>query len=124
MRQTNDCLCCGSRYWNDKTKIEKAFDKLEKERGRKIELVIEGEADGADRLARAVAESRGTPVCGFFANWHYFGRAAGPRRNASQIRFIAVDIVLAFHRDITKSSGTRNMVEQARKKGIKVKIIT
>lgn len=115
-------LCCGDRHWSNKRKIEKEFDRLE--RKHKIELVIEGEADGADRLAREVAEDRGIPVCGFFANWTYHQRAAGPIRNASQIKFIHVDLVLAFHSSISDSRGTANMVNQAKKKGIKVRIVT
>jgi hypothetical protein len=34
------------------------------------------------------------------------------------------DLVLAFHDDLRKSSGTRNMVEIARKAGIETRIIT
>jgi hypothetical protein len=33
------------------------------------------------------------------------------------------DLVLAFHDDISKSKGTRNMVDQAMKAGVKVVII-
>jgi len=115
-------LCCGSRWWDNVRKIEKEFDQLERD-GHRIQLVIEGEADGADKKSRAVAEARKIPVCGFFANWTYLGKAAGPIRNSSQIKFIRVDLVLAFHPNIERSKGTKNMVEQARKKGIKVKII-
>lgn len=116
-------LCCGSRWWDNIRKIENAFDELEDE-GHRIQLVIEGEADGADKQSRAVAEKRKIPVCGFFANWAFLGRAAGPIRNSNQIKFIVPDIVLAFHSNIEKSKGTKNMVEQAKKKGIKVRIIT
>ena len=137
-------LCCGSRYWDDKRKIEKEFDKLEK-KNYEIVLVIEGEADGADKLSRAVAESRGIAVCGFFANWTYYRKTAGPIRNSKQLQFgMAVAegsdstpggagysvrrqpfkfLVLAFHHNIQKSTGTKNMVEQARKKGAEVKIV-
>ena len=115
-------LCCGSRYWDNIKKIEKEYDRIE-DGGHRIQLVIEGEADGADKLSRAVAERRGIPVCGFFANWAKFGRAAGPIRNGSQIRFIKPDIVLAFHARIEESKGTKNMVDQAKRKGIKVRII-
>lgn len=116
-------LCCGDRHWDNIKKIEKAFDQLE-DKGHRIQLVIEGEADGADTQARNVAEKRKIPVCGFFANWAFLGRAAGPIRNANQIKFIKPDIVLTFHSQFENSKGTKNMVDQAKKKGIKVKIIT
>ena len=116
-------LCCGSRYWDNIKKIEKEFDRLENE-GHRIQLIIEGEADGADKLSRAVAEKRGIPVCGFFANWAFYGRAAGPIRNGNQIKFIKPNVALAFHSNIHESKGTKNMVEQAKRKGIKVRIVT
>lgn len=115
-------LCCGSRYWKDRKKIEEAFDRLERD-GKRPVLVIEGEAKGADKISRSVAEARGIPVCGFFANWAFYKRAAGPIRNGNQIRFIKPDLVLVFHSDIRHSKGSKNMVAQAKKKGIKVRII-
>jgi len=137
-------LCCGDRHWTNWTKIAKEFDRLKRHRY-KVVLVIEGEAVGADRLCRSVAEMRGIQVCGFFANWEFHQYAAGPIRNKKQLEF-AINIrngsdttpggagynvgpqhyelmVLAFHSNIEKSKGTANMVKLARKAGIKVRII-
>jgi len=34
------------------------------------------------------------------------------------------DLVLAFHRDLTKSKGTRDTVEQARRAGVECRLVT
>lgn len=88
------------------------------------DLVIEGEAPGADTLAREAAEYFGIPVLAFPANWQKYGRAAGPIRNTEMLNEGKPDMVVAFHNDYLHSKGTKNMVEQALKRGLKVVIQT
>ena len=113
-------LVCGDRYWTDKEMIR---EKLIKNK-HNIDLIIEGGANGADRLAFECAKELDIPVMEFSAGWAKFGRAAGPIRNKQMIDEGKPEIVLAFHDDITKSKGTKNMVEQARKRGKIVYIYT
>jgi len=55
----------------------------------------------------------------FPAEWNKFGKAAGPKRNKEMA--IAADALIAFWDG--KSRGTKNMIELAKQKGLKVKVI-
>jgi hypothetical protein len=113
-------LVCGDRYWTDKEMIK---EKLSKNKDN-IDMIIEGGANGADRLASECAKELGIPVMEFPANWKKYGRAAGPIRNRQMLDEGKPEVVLAFHDDITKSKGTKNMVEQARKRNKTVYVYT
>lgn len=60
---------------------------------------------------------QGVPVEVHYANWHEYGRAAGPKRNQAMVDSGA-DFALAFPYE--GSRGTRGCVSLARKAGIKV----
>lgn len=107
-------LVCGDRNWTDIKAIFRELSKLPHGT-----IIIEGEANGADKLARYEAEFLGFQVLPFPADWKKYGRAAGPIRN-QQMLDQRPDRVLAFHPDLDKSKGTRDMVMRARKAGIKV----
>ena len=51
----------------------------------------------------------------FPAQWSKYGRAAGPLRNTQMLSEGNPDIVLAFHDNIKRSRGTRNMIVQSLK---------
>lgn len=110
-------LVCGDRNWTDRDKIRNLLITFPKDT-----IIIEGEAKGADTIARDVAISLGLSVLPFPADWNLYGRAAGPIRNKQMLTEGQPDQVHAFHSDITSSRGTRNMVNQARAKGIPVEI--
>jgi predicted RecB family endonuclease len=115
-------LVCGDRNWTDRNAIYyclKALMLLYKP-----VVVIEGECRGADLMARSVAEQLGLEVVPFPADWKKLGRAAGPVRNRQMLEIGKPDLVLAFHADLEHSRGTRNMIEQARKKRIQFRVIT
>lgn len=59
----------------------------------------------------------------YFAEWNKYGKSAGPIRNKKMIDEGNPDIVIAYHDDIENSKGTKNMITQAKDKGIKVQII-
>ena len=108
-------LVCGSRHFTDYDLLEKVLDEYD------ITVVIEGEARGADTLARTYAERRGLDVCAFPAQWDKHKKAAGPIRNTQMLVEGLPEIVIAF---LAKDSrGTQNMIDQARKKGIKVDVV-
>jgi hypothetical protein len=58
------------------------------------------------------------------AQWHKYGRAAGPIRNQQMLAEGKPDLVLAFHDDIDGSRGTKDMVNRARRAGVKVEVIS
>lgn len=111
-------LVCGDRNWSDKKKIRARLSLC-----LVGTTIIHGAARGADSIAGEVARELGFEVCEFPAEWERFGRAAGPIRNRQMIEEGHLDYILAFHSDLSKSKGTKNMVEQAKKVGIPVEII-
>ncbi len=110
-------LVCGSRDWEDYGAIVRELTKLPYDT-----VIIEGEARGADTLARQAASRQGYNVEAYPADWAQYGRAAGPIRNKQMLDEGKPDLVLAFSEDIENSRGTANMVMQARKRGIEVKV--
>jgi hypothetical protein len=90
----------------------------------KIDVVIEGEARGADTMGRLAAEDFGIPVLKFPANWGVYGKVAGPIRNRQMLSEGRPDLVLAFHNDIANSRGTKDMVKAAMKAGIETHVWT
>lgn len=108
-------LVCGDRNWTNGRLIREHLQVLG------AEVVIEGEASGADSLARKAAEELGLEVVPFPANWKKFGRAAGPIRNQLMLDEGKPTYVLAFHNDIEHSKGTKDMVARARKAHIPVR---
>jgi len=109
-------LVCGDRNWSDREAICACLRTLQ-DRG--YDIVIEGEARGADRIARDVAKELGFDILKFPADWSRYGRSAGPIRNR-QMLDQRPDLVLAFHEDIAHSKGTADTVREAQKRGIEV----
>lgn len=105
-------LVCGDRNWKDLACILNVLKTV------KPDVVIEGGARGADSLARLAAESLNIPVEEYLANWEEYGRAAGPLRNQEMLDKGKPDKVVAFHNDIEKSKGTKNMINLAKRKGV------
>ncbi|MDE1838136.1 MAG: DUF2493 domain-containing protein [Euryarchaeota archaeon] len=112
-------LICGSRDWTDGEKILHELATLQC-----VDLVIEGEAPGADTLSRRAAEQLGIPVLPFPADWEKHGRAAGPLRNQRMLDEGRPDQVLAFTDDLNSSRGTAVMVACARRAGVPVHLIS
>lgn len=111
-------LICGSREWADGGAIYQKLAQLHD--GKNVVIVIEGECRGADVLGRQAAEQLRIPVLAFPAEWKKYGRSAGPIRNAQMLREGKPAVVLAFHDDLAHSAGTKDMVERAKKAGLKV----
>ena len=113
-------LCTGARDWDDIATVRRALETLPPE-----SHLVEGGAKGADALCALVARELGFTVHEVRADWNRYGRAAGPLRNRKMLdEFPLIDIVFAFHRDLTQSRGTKDMVRQAGQRGIPVKIFT
>ena len=87
------------------------------------DVIMHGAAKGADTLAGEVAERMGFKVVRFPADWNKYGKKAGPLRNR-QMLDEKPDLVLAFHPDLAKSKGTKDMVARAKAAGIVVRHFT
>lgn len=108
-------LVCGSRHFQDYDLLKEVLDAYS------ITCIIEGEARGADTLARLYGERHGIPVSRFPADWKTYGRAAGPIRNTQMLREGKPELVIAFRGP--NSRGTQDMINQAEKANVPVRII-
>ena len=79
-----------------------------------ITLIIEGGANGADRLARRWAIVEGVPYETHEANWTRYRQLAGSERNTRMLREGKPDLVVAF----PGGKGTRHMVTIATEAGV------
>lgn len=86
--------------------------------GFEIEEVVSGCANGADKLGEKWAFENGLPIKRFPADWDRNGKAAGPIRNRKMAEY--ADALIAIWDDM--SPGTRNMIHEARKRGLKVHV--
>ena len=112
-------LCCGDRKWKDAELIRNALTRIGM-----YPIIIEGECEGADLLARDVAEQIGFEVIPFPANWARYKLGAGPVRNQQMLDEGKPDLVLAFHDNLLgRSKGTKDMVLRAVIAGVPVRVI-
>jgi hypothetical protein len=122
MGRVNDMnvLVCGDRNWDNKEAIMRQLRKIRETYDWVV--LIHGGARGADTLAaEAARELEFDAIIECPAKWKSEGRPAGPKRNSRMLIF-RPKRVLAFHENIAKSKGTKNMIELAKKNGIKVKL--
>ena len=84
--------------------------------GFRITEVISGGAPGIDSLAATWAEQHGIPVARFPADWNRYGRRAGPIRNTEMAGYAEALIAVWDG----QSRGTRNIIQLARKHGLRV----
>lgn len=110
-------LFCGDRNWTDAGWIMQVMNALKSNLG--PFSVIEGEAQGADTIAKECAESLDLMVLPFPADWKTHHKAAGPIRNALMLKQEPA-AVIAFHLNLEQSKGTRDMVNRATKAGVPV----
>jgi hypothetical protein len=113
-------IVCGGRtygwplkgYLSESDKKHDAI-RIERERKQLFEVldllapieIAEGEAPGADSLAREWAEARKIPFQRFRALWETEGKLAGPKRNRRMFESFEPDGVVAF----LGGNGTRDM---------------
>lgn len=82
-------------------------------------VIVSGCASGADAIGERYAEENGFEVEKHPADWHKYGRSAGPRRNRQMAEIC--DNVICFWDE--KSRGTKSMIDCAKKLNKPVKII-
>jgi hypothetical protein len=116
-------LVCGSRDWTDEDAVRERLGRAVARFGRERLVVIAGGARGADRQAEACARELGVAVEVYPARWDRHGRSAGYRRNVLMLDRLADfphRYVIAFSNG---SRGTQHTIDQARRRGIPVRVI-
>ena len=104
-------LIFGSRTFDDRESLYRIMD--DHDRNKKISVVIEGEAPGADTLGREWAKARGIKVEKFPADWERYGKAAGPIRNRQMISEGKPDMAVGFvDKPLMYTKGSKNMHDQ------------
>lgn len=78
--------------------------------------IVSGMAPGVDTLAVQYATENNLPLQQFWAEWEFYGRAAGPIRNRQMAEY--GEALVAIWDGVSR--GTKNMIETAQKKGLVV----
>lgn len=113
-------IIAGSRNFTDYTLLAQKCDSiLSAKRQDSNIIIVSGTARGADQLGERYAQERGFQIMRFPANWNRDGYRAGPIRNAQMAE--NADALIAFWDG--QSRGTKNMIENARRKGLAVRMV-
>ncbi|SRR5258706_6413476 len=112
-------IVCGDRNWTNQGLIDRVLEGIALEFPNLV--IVEGCARGADTMAESWANWYEVPIEHHPAEWKVYGNSAGSRRNKEMLA-AGAELVVAFHRDIDKSKGTRNMVQQARAAQIPIRL--
>jgi len=110
-------IIAGGRNFTNYEQICKVCDSILQDQTN-IEIVSGAYYKGADKLGEKYAKERGYKITQFPANWNQYGKAAGPKRNQQMAEY--ADALIAFWDG--KSKGTKNMIEFAKSKSLKIKI--
>jgi hypothetical protein len=81
-----------------------------------ITEVVSGMAPGVDTLAIQYSQENNLPLAEFHADWNQYKRAAGPIRNRQMAEYGEALIAIWDG----ESRGTKNMIEEATKRGLQV----
>lgn len=117
-------LVCGSRHFQD---FDLMRDVLLKYFNGAGDVLIHGMARGADQLSERIVvdlfhDLGNIPAIERYpADWERYGKSAGPIRNGQMLEKGKPDLVIAFRGP--NSRGTQNMIDQATKAGVPVKIV-
>lgn len=106
-------IVCGGRHFNDMQMMDLVLSSAVQQLG--LATVIQGEARGADKLAKYWAEDNHLAVISVPAQWDTHGKKAGYLRNV-EMADLNPDFILAF----PGGRGTKMMIDIANKRGIKV----
>lgn len=114
---TFKCIVAGSRSINDRDFI---FEKLDFLLANKMESleIVHGACRGPDLIGAEWAQNRGIPSKSFPADWKSYGKKAGMIRNREMS--IYGDALIAFWDG--ESRGTHNMIEEAKKEKLEVRV--
>lgn len=110
-------IVAGSREFEDYEMLKNKLDKLLI--NQKEIQIVSGGCRGADELGERYAKEKGYSIKVFKADWNKYGKKAGPLRNRQMAEY--ADGLVAFYKE--GSRGTKNMIEEATEKKLKIRII-
>mgnify|MGYP001577032477 CR=1 FL=1 len=108
-------LVTGSRDWRDSALIARVLEMLAPD------LLVEGGARGADRIASVWAQGKGVKTVRVVAHWDEYGKKAGAIRNSAMLDLYPKADVVAF--PLPSSIGTYDCIRKAVKRGHKVMVV-
>lgn len=108
-------LVCGGRAYSNYDVVRYNIGLLVQAHGGNL-IICEGGANGADTLARKVADEIGVNCITYWANWRKYGKSAGPIRNRLMFEHFQPHLVMAF----PGGRGTANMCSIAETANTKV----
>lgn len=113
-------IIAGTRDFNDYDLLKSYCDYMLSQKAKSGEeiVILSGGASGADALGEQYAKERGYNLLHFPAQWEKYGRQAGPMRNREMAN--NADALIAYWDG--KSRGTKNMIEEAKKRGLMVAV--
>jgi hypothetical protein len=100
-------IIAGPRDFVDAKELKRAIKKSNFD----ITQVISGGALGVDRMGEEWANKKGIPLIIFPAQWEFFGKSAGHKRNKLMAEYAEALIAIS----IKDSSGTTNMIQTMKK---------
>lgn len=112
-------LVSGARDYDNWPKVKEELDIFHEENN--ITTVVHGGARGVDHLSGVWARWNNIPEIVYPAKWKELGKAAGPIRNLEMLEKEQPDVVIAFL--TVDSKGTKHMVTECKKKGVKCVVI-
>lgn len=113
-------LVTGSRDWEDRGVLRHTLANLNAGNG--YELLVHGDARGADTLAKEWAEDNGLATKAYPAPWKKYGKIAGRVRNVEMLKAHPDATVIAF--PLPQSRGTVHCINEAVKMGRSVLMIS
>lgn len=112
-------LVTGDRNWDDEEAIWRRLSILPENT-----VLVHGACRGLDSIADFVGSRLGFKIRSELADWKRHGRQAGPIRNRRMYDIYKPNLVLAFHRDISRSRGTKDMIRYALRKNANIELFT
>ena len=110
-------IIAGSRYFEDYDLLMETLDEFLTTHS--VLEVVSGTCRGADKLGERWAKEHNIPVKQFPAQWDKYGKTAGPIRNREMANYGTH--LVAFL--TAQSRGTKNMIQEARRRGLEVLVI-
>ncbi len=114
-------IVSGDRRWNCRSLAIRIVYGLMVKHGTAL-LIVHGAAPGVDSAFAEACNDLGVDFEPHPADWQAHGRAAGPIRNGEMIAAGAA-MVIACHRNLAGSRGTRDCVKRALAAGIPVWLV-
>lgn len=111
-------IIAGGRDFKDWDRLKRKIDKATQSYSKADIAIVSGGTNGADRLAERYAAENDYVLAIFEARWEKYGKSAGTIRNRAMAE-VGTELFVFWDGKCTE---TKNMIDEARKRGINVNI--